>query len=235
METTVNLPLASAFDAEAYAGTVKSFKSACVGFENGGDRFAVPTMFGLLSGAVTVGIVTASLITVFGNPKTPAGKASDKLSCLQYAKGGDAARKTAEKVFKAFAAANGTVETEAGPVASPLAVAFRPIAVAYATGASDAPKSLRALMTALAAAEKAIADAIIPESEGEGDNEGEAETAAPVQSPLATMLGAITLRLSEATVDEISAASAEIESLSTAIVAALDRATATPDAEKIAA
>lgn len=88
-----------AFDPNALGAETGKFKAACVRAENASTPWARMTLAGLLTGKATPSSVTILLLTAFGTPKTPKGKASDTISGLRYATGGDAARKAAEAVF----------------------------------------------------------------------------------------------------------------------------------------
>lgn len=99
MTDAINATLAVLdYDAIAFAGECKKMRDKTVAAHNSATPFARHALTGLMTGETTQAFITASLLDVY-KPVSPKGKVGDKLSSLQYADGGDTARKAAEKVY----------------------------------------------------------------------------------------------------------------------------------------
>lgn len=150
------------FDAAEFAGEVKKMRDKTVAAHNSATPFARHALMGLVTGDLSEPKITASLLSVY-KPISPKGKVGDKLSSLQYADGGDTARKAAEKVFSIYSVR----ECEG----------VMPLIRAFMLDAVGAPKSLNALNSQVADCVKAWADAeaeaaakaALEAGEGEGE------------------------------------------------------------------
>lgn len=222
--------------AETVAADIKAFRSASVTSENRANVSARSMLAALVSGLWTRSLAESAIIHAFGNPKSPkSGKPVAKLSGLRDFTGGDAVRKAAETCFRIFENIDTdkpvTVasDTDGQPDTIVGAGAIRPLIVSYILNETDAPKSLRALNEAVAAALRAHAKAISPDN-SEAETETAAETAdatAPATVSLVDRINALTVALSAADDETLSGAYDAME----ALVAAYDtRVNAATDA-----
>jgi hypothetical protein len=187
------------FDAAHYADTTEALRKAEVTSENKRSDWGRETLAGLFSGKMTEGDLLAALVAAF-KPRKPNGKAGDSFSSLRYARGGDAVRKAATLCLEMHEAA------EKGTICE----AFRPLAVAFAVDAPDAPRTLYALRDEMQRMRRDAAKAA-------GNGEGEAAEGAdanvpgdadvkPEATPLAVMAERMALALREATPEAIEGA-----------------------------
>jgi hypothetical protein len=214
------------FDAIHYAETTEALRKAEVSSENKRSDWGRETLTGLFGKHMTEGDLLAALLIAF-KPKKPNGKAGDTLSSLRYAKGGDAVRKAATLCIDIVEAA-----TE-----GQIAEAFRPVAIAFATDAPDAPKSLYALRDEMNRLRREAAKAAKGEPEGETEGETDAETSGETVAavPLAVMAERMALALREAKADDIVAADDQLTDLLAAIRDAFATSAADEESEAIAA
>ena len=210
-----------AFDAAHFAVTTEALRKAEVTSENKRSEWGRETLCGLFSDAMTEGDLTAALLAAF-RPKKPTGKAGDSLSSLRYAKGGDAVRKAAQLCLDIVAA------SEAGAVADVL----RPIAIAFAVDAPDAPKSLYALRDEMKRLQREAAKAAGNGDESEQEQEQEQEPAAP---PLAVMAERMALAVREASPEAILSADGPLGDLLASLREAFERVAAEEQEERKAA
>jgi hypothetical protein len=205
------------FDAVHYADTTEALRKAEVTSENKRSDWGRETLCGLFSGKMTEGDLTAALLAAF-KPRKPNGKAGDTLSSLRYAKGGDAVRKAAALCLDIRTAA-----TE-----GQIAEAFRPLAIAFATDAPEAPRTLYALRDEMQRLRKEAAKAAgNGEGEGADDAPEAANDPAPAPAvPLAVMAERFALALSEATDEDILAADDALTTVMEALRVAYSRGAA---------
>lgn len=188
---------------------------------------------GLYLGKLNETTVTAIAIAAMGNPKTPKGKAIEKLGGLndRNVPGGDAMR----KVIKASLAVMDYRYTQGENGDAVEVTGFADIVGAFIDNEKGAPKGIYALEAVV----KALWQDACPEaapSEGdasEGDaSEGEGEPQGEPAS-LADIAFALAAQIAETPVSELSDASAALAALHDAINAASDRI-AESEARKVA-
>lgn len=166
---TINLSEAvTEFDPAMYAQEVKRMRDKTVAAHNSATPFARHALTGLLTGDLSEPKIVASLIAVY-KPISPKGKPGEKLSSLQYAPGGDTARKAAEKVFKIY-----SVRECAGVM---------DIIRGFCMAAVGAPKSLNALDKAVSECVKAWAEAEAEAAKAASGEEAEEPLDAPEAAP----------------------------------------------------
>ena len=212
------------FDAVHYAETTEALRKAEVTSENKRSEWGRETLCGLIAGAMTEGDLLAALLAAV-KPVKPNGKPGDSFSSLRYAKGGDAIRKAATLCLEMHEAA------EKGAIAD----AFRPMAVAFAVDAPDAPKSLYALRDEMQRLRREAAKAAKAEGgEGEGEGEGEAEGdeggETVAVTPLAVMAERMALALREASPEAVVGADDALADLLEAIREAFAKASTDEEA-----
>lgn len=212
------------FDIAHFGETTETLRKNEVSSENKRSDWSRETLCGFFSEHLDEGTLTATLLAIL-KPRKPNGKAGDTLSSLRYAKGGDAIRKAAETVLDIYEAAS------KGPVRD----AFRPIAIAFATAAPNAPKSLNALKAELTKLRKEASKAASDAADNAGnDADSDNEEAVDVV-PLAVMAERFALAVSEASEADGLAADEQLASVMAAIGALYERIAAGEESEREAA
>lgn len=204
MTTSSNL-LSTA--AATLGADLKAFRSASVTGENKGNIAAKSLLAALVSGVMTEVTATAAILHAFGNPKSPKGKALDKLTASgDRLPGFGAVRKMAADCFRIFT----NIDADSvivGEGEGAIGGAIRPLVVAFILGEDNAPKSLRALVQAVNDAIRAYTKATQPANDGEDEGEGEGEgDAAPAGQSLTDRALALMVAFEAATVEEKAAA-----------------------------
>lgn len=209
------------FDAKHYAETTEALRKAEVTSENKRSDWGRETLTGLFGNHLTAGDLTAALLVAF-KPKMNNGKPGTTLSSLRNAKGGDAVRKAAVLCLEIVEAASD------GQIAD----AFRPIAIAFATDAPDAPKSLYALRDEMSRLRRDAAKEAAGVTEDGDEPEGEGETVVATV-PLAVMAERMALAIREASAEDVLAADEQLSDLMNAVRDAY--AATSADEEQLAA
>lgn len=191
------------FDAAHYAETTEALRKAEVSSENKRSDWGRETLTGLFGKHMTEGDLTAALLAAF-KPKKPNGKPGDTLSSVRYAKGGDAVRKAATLCLEIVEAATD------GQIAED----FRPIAIAFATDAPNAPKSLYGLRDEMSKLRREAAKAAKGAEDGEDSEDGETVVAVV---PLAVMAERMALAIREASAEDVIAADDQLTDLLSAL------------------
>jgi hypothetical protein len=180
-------------------------RKAEVTSENKRSDWGRETLTGLFGKHMTEGDLTAALLAAF-KPKKPNGKAGDTLSSLRYAKGGDAVRKAASLCLEIVEAATD----------GQIAETFRPIAIAFATDAPNAPKSLYALRDEMSKLRRDAAKEAKGGEDGEDSESEDGETVVAVV-PLAVMAERMALAIREASAEDVLTADDQLTDLLSAL------------------
>jgi hypothetical protein len=197
---------AISFDIAHFGETTETLRKAEVSSENKRSDWGRETLCGFFSERMDEGTMTATLLAIL-KPRKPNGKAGDTLSSLRYAKGGDAIRKAAVTCLDIYEAAS------KGPVAAE----FRPVAIAFATAAPNAPKSLNALKAELTKLRKEASKAASDAADNAGNDADSDNDETVDKVPLAVMAERMALAISEASEEDILAADEQLTSLLEAI------------------
>lgn len=158
---------------------ISKFRSAAVTSENRATPLARSLLGALVAGTATPALVVSMVIHAFGNPKTPKGKAIDKLSGSgDYLPGWGATRKTVTGILALFenidvdAPRNVEVDGETVIVGEGK---VRETIVSFILEGEGSPRSFRALQEAVRAHVSAFTASLSPDnSEAEAEAEGAA-------------------------------------------------------------